>query len=225
MAGSAGKRWLLAWFALAAGATNAAGGHHSVDDAAIVDPGLCQIESWGEREGAALRTLLHAGLGCRAGAVELGIAAERLRFRDGPQSTSVTPQWKWATALSAHWSAGVVLSGVWQTGNRGGYQGATLLVPVTWQLSKGLQLHLNAGRDFSRHHADTARAGTALEWTPVSAWSAVAERYREGGANFWRLGGRWSPTPAVSVDLSRASGLHDGAAAWWTLGLTLAFSG
>jgi hypothetical protein len=208
---------------VALSAVHAAGGHHAVDDAALIELGQCEFEGWAERERDAARTLLHTGLGCRTGPVELGIGADRLRVRGSREFTSFSPQLKWATQVSAQWSAGVVLWGAWQSGDDAGYRGSTLLVPVSWRAADGLFLHLNAGRDFRRYEPDASRTGAALEWTPVAAWSLVAERYREGGGNFWRLGGRWSPTPAVAVDLSRAAGMDSGAPPWWTLGVKLAF--
>jgi hypothetical protein len=101
--------------------------------------------------------------------------------------------------------------------------GSTLVVPFTWQAADTLLVHLNAGRDFHRHEADSARAGAALEWAPRADWSFVAERFHEGRADYWRAGARWVLTPAVNVDLSRARGLGAAAPAWWTLGLTWAF--
>jgi hypothetical protein len=50
----------------------AAGGHHTVDDAALAAPGTCDVEAWAERSPGGARRLLHAGTGCRVGAVELG---------------------------------------------------------------------------------------------------------------------------------------------------------
>lgn len=52
----------------------AAGGHPAVDDANLLEPGQCKLELWGERESGAARTLVHAGPGCRVGAVELGLS-------------------------------------------------------------------------------------------------------------------------------------------------------
>ena len=155
--------------------------------------------------------------------MELGLGADRARAEGSPAASTLSPQLKWATPLSERLSAGLVLWGVWQAGSDGGVWSTTLLVPVTWQAADGLQLHLNAGRDFPRGEAATPRAGAALEWTATPAWSVVGERYRESNANFWRLGGRWSPTPRLSVDLSRAAGLGGAAAPWWTLGVKLAF--
>lgn len=213
-------RALALALAIAAPAVHGAGGHHAVDDAVLLDAGQCEFESWFERESGGARNLLHAGLGCRVGPVELGVAGDRQRMSGAPATTTVSPQVKWARQLDARWSAGVVLSAVWQTGAEGRYQGSTVLVPVSWRLRDDLALHVNAGRDFVAHEQGANRTGIAAEWAPLPSVSLLAERFRQGRVDYWRLGGRWSVAPGWSVDLSRAAGVRGGAAPWWTLGVT-----
>lgn len=204
------------------GPARATGGHHAVDDAAMLDAGQCQIETWVDRETGGARTLLHAGPACRVGAVELGLNLDRVQL-DGARTTSVAgAQIKWARTLSGGWSAGLVFGVAGQDGAPR-YLGSTVVVPVTWQVTESLLAHVNVGRDFRRGQADTNRAGLALEWAPLSAWSFVAERFREGSVNFWRAGSRWAFTPTLNIDLSRARSLDSSAAAWWTLGLAWVF--
>ena len=50
----------------ACGSALAAGGHHAVDDAAILSRGECEGETWFSGE-AGGRRLLHAGTNCRVG--------------------------------------------------------------------------------------------------------------------------------------------------------------
>lgn len=200
----------------------AAGGHHAVDDAALLDPGQCQIETWLDHETGGARMLLHAGPACRVGAVELGLNLDRVRL-DGSGTTTVAgAQLKWARAIGDGWSTGVVVALAGQDRSPR-YLGSGLVVPVTWQATEALLTHVNVGRDFRHGEPDTNRAGVALEWAALNTWSFVAERFREGGANFWRAGARWSLTPSTNVDLSRAQGLNGSAPAWWTLGLTWVF--
>ena len=66
----------LSLFSLAMQA-HAAGGHHAVDDAALLDVGKCKVEGWLERETGGTRTLAHAGAGCRVGPVELGLNLDK----------------------------------------------------------------------------------------------------------------------------------------------------
>lgn len=200
----------------------AAGGHHAVDDAALLEPGRCQLETWWDREDGGARSLLHAGPACRLGAVELGLHVDRVRA-DGTGSSSVAgAQLKWARAIGSEWSAGVVLALVAHD-RAPRFLGSSIVVPITLQASETVLAHVNVGRDFRHHAADAHRAGLALEWAPLSAWSFVAERFREGGANFWRAGTRWAITPQASLDLSRTRVLDDGAVSWWTLGFTWVF--
>ncbi len=208
---------------LAAGLpAQAAGGHHAVDDAALLEPGQCQLETWWDRESGGARTLLHAGSACRTGPVELGLNIDRLRL-DGAGTTSIAgAQLKWTRTVRDGWSAGFVL-GVAAQDHSPRYLGSTLVVPISWQATETLLTHVNLGRDFRQGQFDTHRAGLALEWSPLTAWSFVAERFRESGANFWRAGARWSLTPSMNLDLSRARALDASAPAWWTFGLTWGF--
>lgn len=182
----------------------AAGGHHAVDDAALLEPGQCQLETWWDRESGGARTMLHAGPACRVGPVELGLNVDRVRL-DGTGTTSVAgAQVKWARTVDNVWSAGVVFNLAAQD-HVPRYLGSTLVVPVTWQTTETLLTHVNVGRDFRHGRPDTSRAGLALEWSPLTAWSFVAERFRESGANFWRAGARWSFTPSMTLDLCRSA--------------------
>lgn len=199
----------------------AAGGHHAVDDAAILDAGQCQAESWADREAGGARSLQHVGLACRVRSLELGLNIDRMRL-EGTGTAAVGPQLKWATALDERFSAGLVLSTAWQD-RPPRHPGSTLVVPFTWQAASTLLVHVNAGRDFHRHEADSARAGVALEWAPRVDLSFVAERFHEGRAVYRRIGARWMPAPAVNLDFSRARGLGGAVPAWWTLGLTWTF--
>ena len=200
----------------------AAGGHHAVDDAALLEPGRCQVDTWFERETTGTRSLLHAGPVCRVGSVELGLNVDRLRFSGASVTTVFGPQIKWAVPLSENWSAGLLLSGT-ALDRAPHYLGSTLVIPVTWRASEAVLVHLNAGRDFRRSDRDSNRAGLALEWAPWESWSFVAERFRESGANLWRAGARWALTSTVTIDLSRASATGSGPPAWWTLGVTWGF--
>lgn len=208
--------WAAAWQA------HAAGGHHAVDDAAILEPGQCQVETWRDQETGGARSLFHVGPACRIGAFEAGLNLDRTRAAGAETATVAGPQVKWAQPLGERFSAGAVVSTAWQDRSPARV-GTTLVVPLTWRPGETVLVHLNAGRDFRRHDVDSNRAGAALEWTPLPAWSFVAERFRESRTDYWRAGARWALTPSLNVDLSRARGLGDSAPAWWTLGTTWAF--
>lgn len=216
--------WLLATGAAVAAllfvsAAHAAGGHHAIDDAALLDPGQCQLETWWDRETGGARTLLHAGPGCRLGPVEIGASLDHTRL-DYAGSTAIAGlQVKWARKLDDHWSVGIA-AGTSAQGRAPRYVGSTVIVPITWQATSTLLAHANIGRDFRRGEADTFRGGVAVEWAPLNKWSFVAEHFKEFGSSFRRGGVRWTLSPAASIDLSRARATSANSAAWWTLGLT-----
>lgn len=211
---------LCAGLACAVSLARAAGGHYAVDDAALLEPRQCQLETWFDREAGDARRLLHVGPSCRVGAVEVGLNLDRVRLGDSSMTTVMGPQLKWAGAVTEQLSIGVAAAANWQS-HAPRYLGSTLVVPVSLQLSDQWLAHINVGRDFRARQSDSSRAGAALEWSPNTTWSVIGERFRDGGANHWRLGGRWSVTPSMSLDLSRAQGLGSKPPPWWTLGLNV----
>jgi hypothetical protein len=199
---------------------HAAGGHHAVDDALILEPGQCQLESWVDWQAGDDRRLIHLGTSCRVGPFEPGLNLDRARTGNG-SVTVIGPQLKWARALSDAWSVGAVVVTSWKDANPH-HVGTSLVIPLTWQSTRALRIHANVGRDFWRGERDTKRAGAAVEWAPFETWWFVVERFREVDINFWRAGARYAVSPALSVDLSRTNGSGQ-AAGWWTLGVNWAF--
>jgi hypothetical protein len=203
---------------LAAAGAHAAGGHHGVDDAAILEPGTCELEGWLTRAGAGER-LLHAGVGCRVGPVELGAATDRIRDPAG-NASGYGLQVKWATEVAPGLSAGVSVSPGWQAHVRPRYQGTTVSGLLTWAVREDVALQMNLGRDLLHGAPDLNRSGVAAEWTPKPGWSLVAERYLESATHFLRVGARWAMADNLTVDLSRAHSLRGPAPSNWTLGAT-----
>jgi hypothetical protein len=201
-----------------------AGGHHAVDDAAMLELGRCQLESWVDRDSHGTRSLVHVGPVCRVGPVELGINLDRIHMSDIGATAAAGPQIKWARTLTETFSVGVVLGANWQDRSPS-FVAGTVVFPLTWQAGETVTLHANIGRDFrGGGDQDTNRLGAALEWSPLPAWSFVAERFRESDVDHWRAGARYELSPSTSMDVSRAKGLHGSEPAWWTLGLTWTFS-
>ncbi|MGV3573427.1 MAG: hypothetical protein ACO1PB_22785 [Ramlibacter sp.] len=211
------KSALLLCAALAANAALAAGGHHAVDDAAILEPGQCEGEGWFARAHGGER-LLHAGLGCRAGAFELGAAAEVAR--QGGSQAAYGLSAKWAHAVADRFAIGASIGPNWQSHAAWRYQGATAAVLATWTPREDVALHLNLGRDLVHRGRDLRRHGIAAEWMPGERWSLVAERYLEERSHFVRTGARWSFGQDWSVDVSRAHRLRGPGASAWTLGVS-----
>jgi hypothetical protein len=201
---------------------HAAGGHHAVDDAALLEPGTCEAESWYERSSAPGR-LVHLGLGCRVGAFELGAATEPQR-QDGASSSVHALQVKWATDLSTGWAVGWSVSPTWQSHARPRRQGTTLAGLLSWSPSEHVDLHVNLGRDFVYQGRDLPRGGLGASWAPTGgAWRLVAEAYRQDEGRFLRAGLRWTPAPDWTLDASRAVRRRGTGDSSWTVGLTREF--
>jgi hypothetical protein len=216
-----------AWAALAsalacAPSAHAAGGHHAVDDASILEPGQCQVESWVDRENGGNRSTLHAGTACRVAGVELGLDVDRSHLAAMERLTMIGAQLKWARAWSKGSSFGLLVSSAWEH-PAARHAGTTVVVPLTWQPGENVAVHVNVGREFRHRARDGHRAGAEVEWAPLPAWSVIAERFTEDGTPFARAGARWTLTPAISVDLSRAQPLGGRGPAWWTFGVTWVF--
>lgn len=201
---------------------HAAGGHHAVDDAVILEPGECQVEIWADRARAGARTLVHVGPACRVGALEVGLNLDRARIAGDAAVRSGGPQLKWAAPLTASLSVGAVAWTTWQD-IEPRLAGSSLVIPLTWQATERLAVHVNLGRDFRRRGPDMQRSGAALEWAALPQWSFVAERFRENEGNFRRFGARYEVSKVLSLDLSQARGLSGAAPAWWTLGVNWTF--
>lgn len=200
----------------------AAGGHHAVDDATILDPGQCELESWYGRA-RAREDVLHLGPNCRLGPVEVGVAAERARG-EGAYETLAGAQLKWATPLGdSAWRTGFSITPQWRHAGSTAYAGTTVMALLTWNASEQWTAHANFGRDLVRGGPGAARRGVSLEWAPHADWSFVAERYQEQRTQLARVGARWSVAPDWTVDFSRAQRLHGPLPSTWTVGLTRAF--
>jgi len=207
---------------LASGSAGAAGGHHAVDDAALLEAGHCGPETWWTH-GQDGTNLLHAGVNCRVGPVELGGATEHAHGPGGSQ-TAWNLEVKWARELFEGFSVGIDVQPGTQPQGRPRFDTTKAVALATWQLAEPLKLHLNLGRDFIGGGGNQARGGVALEWAPTGRWSLLAERYLEGGTHYLRGGVRWAPSDAWSLDFSRAQRLGGPAPSTWTVGLNYDFS-
>lgn len=216
---------LIAWLATVAGvcwpvSSRAAGGHHAVDDASILDAGQCQVEVWAEQ--ASRHALQHVGPACGLAGVELGLNLERSAVGTGSAAGSAGAQVKWAADVQPGLAVGVVWAAGWQGANAR-FTGQTLLLPVSWSPREDLDLHVNVGRDLRPHAADVECLGVALEWKPTANGQALVEWWRDSSGSQARLGWRYVIRDGLSVDLSRAESLRHSGAGWWTAGLNRVF--
>jgi len=207
--------WPLAL--LAVGEAHAAGGHHSVDDAGILEPGRCEQEDWFTWSPGGAR-LLHAGLNCRVGAVELGIAGEHAH--DGTSATAWNLEAKWAHKVIDGFSVGLDVQPVRVVNQHPDLEFTRFVGLATWEPRDGLDLHLNLGRDFVRSGRDLARYGVGVDWSPVKAWTLTVERYKETETHFLRGGVRWEGGSWWKLDFSRAQSLGGPTRSTWSVGVT-----
>jgi hypothetical protein len=201
---------------------HAAGGHFAVDDAAILDVGTCQIETWWERADHA-GSLLHLGPACRVGPLELAVNADRIQPREGSPQTPVGPQVKWAVPIGDRVSVGLAAQVAWQ-GSASRYAGATVYAPLTLRLADSLWLNVNVGQDWLRDLPTRGRSGASLEWEATPGLTIIGERFRQYGDDFARLGVRWQPSRSFSVDLSRGGTVAASNVRTWSLGANWTFA-
>jgi hypothetical protein len=218
MPGNKKNAVLAGLLALAACAARAAGGHHDVDDASILPRGECGQETWLARaDGGQQR--LHAGVNCRVGPVELGLAGEHRRKGEPGSVTFWALEGKWARELAEGFSVGFDLQPVFQANAHPHYAGLSAYAIATWSPHPALAVHANYGRDFEHRADDQPRGGVAFEWQPVPRWSFVAERYREQATHFVRAGARWAAGRSWTLDFSRAQRIAGPLPSTWTLGI------
>lgn len=207
---------------LGAGAALAAGGHHAVDDANILEPGNCKVEGWVSSEDKGEK-LAHAGTGCRVGPIELNGSAVYASERDGGSITGYGLQGKWATAVAPGFSAGLLVASGWQAHDHPPWVGGTVSTLFTWTLAEDLAFHLNIGRDYINRSQNLAHSGVAAEWNANKQWSFVAERFVQLQTQYLRAGARWAVTKDWTVDVSRAHSLSGRFGSLWTVGTSWQF--
>ena len=187
---------------LASAASLAAGGHFDVDDAAVLDPGQCQVEVWAARVPADARSAVHFGSACRVGPVELGLNIDPV-WQPGARGMVWGPQVKFVVApLLPTLGAGIV----WSVGfdSRGGRPVHAVYVPLTWLPAEAWKLHADAGVDAAADGTRTRRLGIAAEWAADATWSVTAERAKVQADWVSRLGVRATVNDSLSLDLSTA---------------------
>jgi hypothetical protein len=202
----------------ACASARAAGGHFAVDDATLLDSGQWEQETWYARSAGGAEQM-HAGFNFRVGPVELDGAGEHTRGGD-PSTTTWNLEMKWARPVTERLSVGVDLQPAWTTQPQSRYSVTRFYAITTWQIVDTLHLHLNAGRDWYVGNRDFDRGGASLEWAPVAHWIFIGERYLDTGTHFFRAGGRWSPSPHWTWDLSYAKRIAGPSPSTWTFGLS-----
>jgi len=195
------------------------------DDARIVEPGSCQLESWVRNNPAS--TERWALPGCNfTGNLELTLGGSQVREAVGAHSSSVVMQAKtlFKPLTSNSWSWGAALGVVSDpaTGSREVYG----YLPMTLSLlDDGTFLHANLG---AKHEAVTSNKqwtwGLGVEHQINARLGLIGETFsQDKGRPFLQLGTRWwLITDRVQIDATVGNRL--GAAngeRWFSIGLRL----
>ena len=212
---------VLAAVLAAAAPAWAAGGHHAVDDAAILEPRQCESESW-VAHGRGARPAAHTGLNCRVGPAEFGLAAEYARDQ-GTSATGWQAQAKWATQLTDSLSVGASLAPTWQARLRPRYQGITAIALISADAGHGMSVHANLGRDYVHRGPGYARWGVGIEWAVRDAFVISAERFAQEEGQFLRAGLRWPVGERLMLDVSHAHHLGGEGRSTWTAAVSWLF--
>jgi len=203
---AAGRAVLAAMLlSTAAAGASAAGGHFDVDDATMLAPGHCQVETWLIAGRSPALHVAHLGPACNFAGVEWGFNADRIRL-DDLRADAWGPQAKWVTELvDKRLAMGGVLALTWRDGGPDRPL-VTAYVPVTawFGANQQLQVNLNLGADHDAQFGHFRRWGLGADWSATDRLTLTAERREALGQRLTRVGARWALTPLVSVDASIA---------------------
>lgn len=190
---------------LAAGPAFAAGGEHVVDDAAVETPGTCHLENW--------VTLTGDG----GGLVNIGPACTRKAWPNLELGGFVTHSWTDETddtliglspklmLRSEDRGLGIGIATSLGYGiNRGRFETASVIVPVTIPAGEKLRFNLNAGWQWARAgHRHDLFVGAQAEIALKSNLNLMVESFtRDEGKVGGQAGLRWTVAGgAVDLDL------------------------
>lgn len=200
----------------------AAGGHHAVDDATMLERGECHVESWYEflRGGDGL---LQIGPGCNIGGVEWTFSYERARFDDGSSLNAYTPEAKYAHALDDNWAVAGAIGATYAAANSR-WQTMELRLPVTYFLGDIAAIHATAAHFFERGGDNVWFWGVASDITLPADFELLLETFREDNEWFGRVGLRYFlPVEGLIADISHAASERSEGEHITTLGLTWEF--
>jgi hypothetical protein len=208
-------------------AAEAAGGAHVVDDAEVEDAGLCHLELWAIRFGRPRADLINAAPACTFAALprlELGGAVSQI-WADGEKELSFGPAVK-VNMVPVSAGVGVGLAAALGfTDRKDRAETASLLVPLTTDLSRQLRLNVNLGWVWTRTDPEPHSAfwGAQLNWDVRDDLALMGEAFgRDRGRPGYQGGVRWVTLGGtLDVDLLAAHRLDGVARYAFTLGLTL----
>ena len=203
--------------ALSGSAASAMGGLFDVDDASVLAPERCQVETWAMRSESV--HLAHVGPGCRVGPLEISLTFERLS-RGERADRIAGAALKAVTGWLPQVDVGLVGSASRDTTS--GVNLLTAYVPLTWSVSSAVQLHANLGADRLGEHGTTKRLGIAGEWALDERFTLLAERLDALDLIVTRIGLRMALGEQASIDVAGAR-ISGSGSRLWGLGLTFEF--
>lgn len=218
------RAWgLTAVLMLASGHTQAMRGHYVVDDAALADPGRCEVYAWYSRGGSNDQAL-EGEIACNPlGNLELTVGLGRFRDADG-WDTGVAAEAKtlFREPAIGSWGWGLVGRSEWRD-TLGSHRNAELYVPVTVAVNDHVLVHVNGGGVWERNDSNTFTWGAALDIALTPDVSLLGESYgtHRGGTEF-QVGLR-SGLGRGFVDVSYGWTRSDSSDNWATLGLAWMF--
>lgn len=221
------RLWLTIPVALLTGisSAHAGGGAHVIDDATVETPGTCHLESWMTRYDAD-RGLVNLSPACtREAWPDLEIGAALQHAWDGRSDTSTGPALKLnLRPVERGWGVALATAATWSL-DSGGFETASVIVPVTIPVNEQLRVNLNAGWLYSHASSDRHAAffGGQVEARVTRDLSAMAEVFaRDRGPGGGQVGLRWNPHGGdLDVDLLAGHYVDGASPRAITLGLTL----
>jgi hypothetical protein len=215
---------------LLATASARAGGVFAVEDAGVDDPDMCKIETFGQR--SSKRDVVGVvSPTCSFDLIKpIEIGASLARFRvDKEWGTELFPKLKTQLFESDGTSAAVVVGAGFDL-LAGRHSAASVIVPVTRQLHNDWKGSLNAGwlwiRDKDLHFF---RWGAEIEYKPVETFTIIAELFGGIGSGAsspsLQAGLRFTPIPALDLDLIYGRNVYGEKANWIMLGMNVRLDG
>lgn len=192
---------------LSAGPALASGGAHVVDDAAVETPGTCHLENWVTRSSGG-QWLLNSGPACTRKAwpdLEIGGFVSHAwsdDVGDGDSVIGLTPK---LNLRSEERGIGVgIATGIGYGVDRGRFEMASVIVPVTIPAGKRLRFNLNGGWQWSAGaQGHDLFVGGQVEAAIMPNLGLMAEGFtRDNGKAGGQVGARWTTANGrVDVDL------------------------
>lgn len=219
----------LPWIALGHALTGgtgawAAGGAHVVDDAEVETPGVCHAENW-LTDFQFDRALLNVAPACTPRSlpfVEIGGAVQHV-WGNGRTQALAGPALKFALRpVDRRAGLGLALSTAVDL-DTGRVETASMLVPVTFDLSGRVRVNLNAAYHWTRHgDRHSASVGAQVDFRASRTVSLMVEGFgRDRGRPGVQAGLRWTPRPWVDLDLLVGQSVDGISSRALTLGLTV----